>query len=138
MNRLFIIFAFCSGILLIGCDDPRNKTEGTVHAVATYSVADEALENAKLVLGEAYFGLCSARSSTEFDAHCSLLNAQQLEAVMTIQRQLGSCISVIEKEPSTRAAALADSVVQQNQGFLIGLPRLQQNWLSARQRIPRE
>ena len=124
--------------LLAGCSDPRDKTEGTAGALATYSVADKTLEKAKLVLGAAYYDLRSARTANQFRARTDFFTSEQSDAMHAIQRQLGNCISVIEKEPATRAAALADLVIQQNHGFLTTLPSLYQSWIVARQRMPRQ
>ena len=122
-------------LLLIGCEDSTSHRNGTPDALATLNVANETLQEAKGVLGGAYFELASARTYAQFESRSALLQGEQIDAVMTIQRQLGSFITVIENEPGSRAAAAADSVLQQNQGFLTGLPRAQERWLAARQRI---
>jgi hypothetical protein len=132
------LFALGCGILLIACDDPRDKTEGTPDALASYNVASETIAEAKNVLGGASVGLSSARTDAEFNSRSAFLNVDQIDAVMTIQRQLANLVSVIEKEPGTRAAAAADVLVQKNHGFLTGIPRVQESWLNARQRMPQQ
>jgi hypothetical protein len=142
-NQLTLYSAFIlpvlisgSAIVLTGCDDSATQRDGSVDALTTYNVAYDTLEEAKRVLGGSYSRLSSARTYAQFDSESALLNGEQLDAVMTIQRQLGSFITVIENEPGARAAAAADAVLQQNQGFLAGLPRAQERWLTARQRMP--
>lgn len=137
-NPASITWLLVSGLsLLAGCSDRRNATDGTPTALAKYDVASRGIESGKAVLGGAYSKLASARSVADFDAHTEFLTLEQLESVQAIERDIGTLISVIQSEPTTRAGALSDSVVQENQGFLIGLPRLQQDWVVARQRVSR-
>jgi hypothetical protein len=129
-------FAVSISVLLSGCDDPRNRTDGTVESLATYSVTDDAIKQAQVEFGGTYSQLASARSPAEFDAACQPLSSDQLGTVSSIRRQLINCIAVIEKQPTTQAANLADALIQQNQGFFAESPQLLQRWRSARQRMP--
>jgi hypothetical protein len=134
-QRWLSLFALIAFVLLSGCDDPRNRTEGTVESLATYTVTDDAIKQAQLELGGTYSHLASARSPAEFDVACQLLSSEELGTVSSIRSQLINCIAVIEKQPSTQAARLADILIQQNQGFLAGSPEPLQRWRNARQRM---
>lgn len=136
--RIFIstICAVTVTIASMGGENDTAKVNGSPRSLATYSLALDEIDKATVVLGSAYQGLASAPTYAVFDARCNSLRGDKHETVMKVQAQLVNCLNVIEKEPTTRAASLADSLVQQNKGFL--MPHLQQRWFSARQRIPRQ
>ena len=147
-NQLTLYSAFIlpvlisgSAIVLTGCDDSATHSatqrDGTPDALATYSVAYDTIQESKRVLGPAYWRLASARTYAEFESLSGspLIEVKQLDAIMTIQRQLVELITIIEKEPGTRAAGAADTLVQQNHAFLLGLPDCYGRWLAACQRM---
>jgi hypothetical protein len=133
----FFIFAISIVILLSAYGDPRDQTDGTVQSLASYSVAAEIVGEGRIQLGRDYSRLALAHSAAEFSDGCVFLNGDQLSTVSSIIRQLTICITIIETQPRTRVANLADSLIQKNKGFFAELPQLLQRWQNARLRMPK-
>jgi len=121
-------------LTMSACSDPRNAIEGTPESLAKCSVATEEIQKASVILGAYYDQLCTA-SPQDYERLSDRLTGVQLDAVMSIHRQLGLYVEVMQRQPTTDAARMADYQVSRHQGFMANLPRLRQSWLGARQRM---
>src|SRR5438874_1531986 len=85
-------------LTISACNDPRNATEGTPESLAKYSVATEEIQKASIILGGYYDQLCTA-SPQNYERLSDQLTSEQLDAVMSIHRQLGLYVEIIQKQP---------------------------------------
>ena len=130
----FFVLAF-SAIILPTCNDSRDRTEGTGRAFGECSPSSEIIGKGAASLGPSlYYTLCSAQQST-FDRIANNLEGSQVEAYWEISRFLTNYVKVIEREPTTRIARMADEELLKHINFTTSVPSLKQRWITARQRM---